>query len=79
MFSEHKNIRAFLTHGGLMGMQESIYYGVPMIGFPLMGDQHLNIKLSVERGIAVKIDLNGITTEKLKSAFHKILHKPVFK
>ncbi|XP_031787743.1 UDP-glucuronosyltransferase 2B20-like [Nasonia vitripennis] len=76
---KHKNIRAFITHGGLMGTHEAIYYGVPMVGIPLMTDQHFNIKTYVTKGNAVKVELQEITTEKLTSAVSQVLKNPVYK
>ncbi|XP_031787545.1 UDP-glucuronosyltransferase 2B15-like isoform X1 [Nasonia vitripennis] len=76
---KHKNIRAFITHGGLMGTHEAIYYGVPMVGIPLMADQHFNIKTYVTKGNAVKVELQEITTEKLTSAVSQVLKNPVYK
>lgn len=35
----HPNVRAFITHGGLMGSTESVYCGVPVIVTPMFGDQ----------------------------------------
>lgn len=35
----HKNVKLFITHGGIYGLQEAIYHGVPVIMFPFYGDQ----------------------------------------
>lgn len=77
--SEHKNIKAFLTHGGLMGTLESIYFGVPMIGVPLFGDQNFNIESYVHKKIAVSLNLNEFTEEKLTSAMKEILINPIYR
>ena len=79
MISEHKNIKGFITHGGLMSTQESIVYGVPMIGIPQFGDQHRNIKLYVRKNLAVMLSLEDITEESLTSAIKSILNNPVYK
>lgn len=76
---EHKNVKAFVTHGGLMGTQEAIYYGVPLLGIPLFGDQHFNVKAYVKRRIAVKVDLQEITEESFTHALKEILYNPQYK
>ena len=35
----HENARLFITHGGLMGVQEAIYHAVPLLGLPFGNDQ----------------------------------------
>jgi glucuronosyltransferase len=78
-FIEHENTKLFITHGGLMGIQESIYFAVPMISIPLFGDQPVNADLIVEKGISKIIQLNNITEEGLTSAIKDILYNPVYK
>ncbi|XP_034948011.1 uncharacterized protein [Chelonus insularis] len=76
---QHKNIRAFITHGGLMGTQEAIYTAVPMIGMPLFADQFLNIDVYVQKKIAVRLDYEGLTEEKFDAALHEILTNPLYR
>jgi glucuronosyltransferase len=35
----HKNARVFISHGGLIGIQETVYHGVPLLGLPFGNDQ----------------------------------------
>lgn len=77
-FSGHKNVKAFVTHGGLMSTQESVAYAVPMIGIPLFGDQFLNIKLHVRKGTALKVELSEITEQTLTQAIQKIINDPSY-
>ena len=41
----HKNVKLFIGHGGIFGIQEAIHRGVPMILFPFYGDQVSNSEL----------------------------------
>ena len=76
--TEHKNIKAFITHGGLLGTQESIAHGVPMVGIPLFGDQYRNIKSYVRRNLAVMLLLSEITEKSLTEAVKTILSNPIY-
>ncbi|XP_050466895.1 UDP-glucosyltransferase 2-like [Cataglyphis hispanica] len=76
---KHPKIRAFITHGGLMGTQEAIAYSVPMIGIPLFGDQFMNIDAYVARNIAIKLDFKKMTEKDMDAALNAILWDPVYK
>ncbi|XP_043467693.1 UDP-glycosyltransferase UGT5-like [Leptopilina heterotoma] len=69
---QHPNVKVFITHGGLMGTQESIYCGVPMIGIPLFADQFVNIDLYVSKNIAIKLDIDNFSDRDLVNALSKI-------
>lgn len=62
-----------------MGIQEAIHYAVPMIGVPLFGDQFLNTKANVRRGIAKMVDIETITEEMLTTAIKDVLDNPEYK
>lgn len=76
---KHPNIKAFITHGGLMGTQESIHYGVPLIGIPLFADQFININNYVRLNIAIGLDLDTLTVEKMDDALNAVLHDPKYR
>ncbi|XP_025987486.1 UDP-glucosyltransferase 2 [Solenopsis invicta] len=75
---KHKNIRAFITHGGVFSTQEAIYTAVPMIGVPLFGDQAINIQNYVNKKVAVSLDIRNITEAKVTSALNTILKDPSY-
>lgn len=34
------NVKAFISHCGLMSTQEAFWYGIPVVGVPFFGDQY---------------------------------------
>ena len=75
----HKNVKAFISHSGMLSTLESTWHGVPIVGIPLFMDQIRNLKKSQDAGVAVKVDINTITTEQLKSALLEVLENPKYK
>jgi UDP:flavonoid glycosyltransferase YjiC (YdhE family) len=72
----HPNIRAFISHGGLLSIIESVYHGVPIIGIPIFGDQKSNAAAAVNNGYAVSIPLLELSEDKLSWALNEILNNP---
>jgi len=52
---DHFNIRLFITHGGVLSIQEAIHRGVPVLGIPIFGDQSLNMNKDVTAGYGLSI------------------------
>ncbi|KAF6200760.1 hypothetical protein GE061_005205 [Apolygus lucorum] len=77
----HKNIKAFMTHGGLLSINEAINFGVPIIGMPVFGDQPMNVKRAVSHGYGVSLSiLNPNIPESLITAtLNKVIKKRSFK
>ncbi|XP_015110869.1 UDP-glucuronosyltransferase [Diachasma alloeum] len=76
---KHKNVKLFITHGGLMGTQEAIAYKVPMVGLPLFGDQHTNIQSYANKKIAIALNLYDITADSLTNAVKTVLNDPIYR
>ena len=75
----HPNLKVFISHSGMMSTLESSWHGVPIVGIPLFMDQIRNLKKSENAGVAVKVDLQTITAEKLKLALLEVLENPKYK
>ena len=72
----HQNVKAFITHGGLLGSTEAIYYGVPVIGIPIYGDQRLNIARSVLSGRGLQLNFKDISVPNILNSINQILNNP---
>ena len=75
----HPSVKLFITHCGNNGMHEAVYHGVPMIGFPVGGDQIYNAKLLVRKGYGLSMDLYRFTADELLDGIHGILAEASYK
>lgn len=70
----------FITHAGMGGTGESIYYGVPMIAIPQMDEQAITARQIEKLGLGYAFcDKNAITSEKLRAAILSCLGNPAYK
>ncbi|KAL3266340.1 hypothetical protein HHI36_010518 [Cryptolaemus montrouzieri] len=69
----HPNVKAFISHGGLLGVTEAVHCGVPMIVMPQYGDQHTNAKAVEANGGGVILYLREATEEKVYQNLKTIL------
>ena len=51
----HESTGAFLSHCGWNSVLESLWHGVPVVGWPLIGDQLFDSRLLVELGVGVEV------------------------
>ncbi|XP_047118860.1 UDP-glucosyltransferase 2-like [Schistocerca piceifrons] len=68
----HPKMRAFISHGGLMGTLEAVHCGVPVLGIPLFADQKLNVPNMVRHGVAMQFELDYVNTDLLVYALRRI-------
>jgi glucuronosyltransferase len=69
----HPNVRLFITHGGLLSTQETIHWGVPVVGIPMMADQKMNMARAVSAGYGILLDYANVTAESLNWALKEVL------
>lgn len=62
-----------MTHGGSHGIFEGICNAVPMLMFPLFGDQKDNVNSMLSRGVAKRLSVNEFTTEELVAALKELV------
>ncbi|XP_037970930.2 UDP-glycosyltransferase UGT5 isoform X2 [Plutella xylostella] len=75
----HPNIKLFIGHGGLLGLQETIVAGVPILGVPVFGDQYLNILATVQNGHGELLEYKNINEENLRTVINKMLTNKRYK
>lgn len=75
----HEKVRAFLTHGGLLSMQEAVYHNVPVVGLPLMSDQHLNVRQAVTLGLGRALSLETLTSDAIVEAITAVVEEESYR
>ncbi|XP_076858342.1 UDP-glucuronosyltransferase-like isoform X1 [Brachyhypopomus gauderio] len=75
----HPKAKAFITHGGTHSIYEGICNGVPMVTIPLFGDQADNVQRMVVRGVAERVNIFDMTSEKLLVALKKVINDKSYK
>lgn len=72
----HPKIKAFITHACLGGINEAIYYGVPMVSFPMFAEQDYNANLLEAKEIAIKLEITTLKSNELETAIKEITGTP---
>ncbi|XP_033217779.1 UDP-glucuronosyltransferase 2B31-like [Belonocnema kinseyi] len=75
----HNNTRVFITHCGLLGLQESLHFGVPIIGIPLHSDQFRNVQIFVMKKMGIRINYEDISEDVLDDALDRILNNSTYR
>lgn len=70
---DHVNCKLFITHGGVHGVMETIDAGIPIIGFPIFGDQFQILRASKENGFCIISNIFRLTEETFEKDLKLIL------
>ncbi|CAD5213241.1 unnamed protein product [Bursaphelenchus xylophilus] len=71
--------KAMISHGGLTGLFEAVYYGVPLISIPMFMDHKRSAALAKYHGIGVILDKYTLSAEKVAEALKEVLENPSYK
>ncbi|XP_013192144.2 UDP-glucosyltransferase 2 [Amyelois transitella] len=75
----HQNVKLFISHGGLLGTQEAVACGVPMLTVPLYADQALNARAMSDRGVARTVTLKETSIHSWAEALNDLLTNHKYK
>lgn len=75
----HPKIKAFVTHGGLLSMFETVYHGVPIVTLPVFCDHDSNAVKAETDGYALKLDLFTLTPETLLRGIKTVIRDPRYR
>uniref|UniRef100_A0A1L8E1B0 Putative udp-glucoronosyl and udp-glucosyl transferase n=2 Tax=Nyssomyia neivai TaxID=330878 RepID=A0A1L8E1B0_9DIPT len=75
----NEKVRVFVSHGGLGGINEAKYHGVPIVGIPFFADQMSNLASAENEGWAQVVDLKDLTEETFTRAILEIVNNKKYK
>ncbi|XP_009647940.1 2-hydroxyacylsphingosine 1-beta-galactosyltransferase [Egretta garzetta] len=75
----HSNIKAFLSHGGLNSIFETMYHGVPVVGIPLFGDHYDTMTRVQAKGMGILLNWKTVTESELYEALVKVINDPSYR
>lgn len=72
----HNNTKLFITHGGYNSILEAQYFGVPLLGIPIYGDQMTNLDVVVHEKWAQVLHLYNFTEPVVSGTIKQMLNNP---
>ena len=71
--------RAFVTHGGMNSVSEGLFYGVPLVVVPQMGEQAIVGRQVAELGAGLCLAKNEVTATGLRESVRRLLDEERFR
>lgn len=72
-------MKLFISHGGLIGTQEAIFHGIPIIGIPIFADQFNNLLQVEKAGHGKILNYHDISEQNLIKIINEVLHNNSYK
>lgn len=70
---------AFLSHGGMNSVSESLYFGVPVVVAPQIGEQGI-VGVRVDQlGAGVLLRPRAVTAESIRTSLRRVVAEPAFR
>ncbi|XP_044755559.1 UDP-glycosyltransferase UGT5-like isoform X2 [Coccinella septempunctata] len=75
----HKNVKLFITHGGIFSTMEAVYHGLPVMAISIFADQEMNGKRAEDNGFARHITFKALTENTFSDILDDVLKNPKYK
>ncbi|XP_065208652.1 UDP-glucosyltransferase 2-like [Planococcus citri] len=75
----HPKVILFITHSGILSTFEAIYFGVPMLTFPILYDQFTNAALIQSKGIGLPLELNNFNELSLTLGIDQVINNQTYR
>lgn len=72
----HPNVKVFLSHGGLLSLQETIFHATPVLALPIFGDQPKVAALIQNEGYGRRLEWEELTVDLLVETLQEIISNP---
>ncbi|WP_345051793.1 macrolide family glycosyltransferase [Arthrobacter methylotrophus] len=61
-----RHARAFLSHTGMNSTMEALYFGVPLVAYPLQPEQQANARRVEDLGLGRRLPVDGLSPELIR-------------
>ncbi|XP_045595169.1 UDP-glycosyltransferase UGT5 isoform X2 [Procambarus clarkii] len=75
----HHNVKVFITHGGLLSLQEAIYHATPLLALPVFADQPRNAMLLKKFEVGDFLTWEELSVDIIVNTLTDIINCPKYK
>ncbi|XP_058459806.1 UDP-glucosyltransferase 2-like [Malaya genurostris] len=75
----HSNVVLFIAHGGLGGIAEARYHGIPVLGIPMFAEQSGNVATVAREGWGLEVNYETLNEATFSGLLNEILTNPAYR
>nr|XP_045587430.1 UDP-glycosyltransferase UGT5-like [Procambarus clarkii] len=75
----HHNVKVFITHGGLLSLQEALYHATPLLVLPIFADQPRNARFVKESELGDLLMWEELTADAIVETLVQLTSDPKYK